>query len=49
VADFRLSAPKTSPDLNKPHLQAIFMVNEIVTHVSRKFWDYGGKTLAEKI
>jgi hypothetical protein len=46
---FSSEGSKNSADLNKSHLRAISMVNEIVTRVSRNFWYYGGKTLAEKI
>jgi hypothetical protein len=45
--DFRLSAPKTLPDLNKTPLQAILMVNGIVTRLGWNFWYYGGKSIAE--
>jgi hypothetical protein len=49
LPDFWYSAPKTLPDLNKTPLKAIFMINEIVTHLGRNFWYYGGKTIAEWI
>ena len=44
---FKPQRPKKLPGLNKTFLQAILMINEIVTRVVRNIWYYGGKSIAE--
>jgi hypothetical protein len=44
---FRRSAPKALPDITQTLLEAILMINEIVTLMVRNIWYYGGKSIAE--
>ena len=46
-ARFSPELPKNLADINEALLQAILMINEIVTSVVRNIWYYAGKSIAE--